>query len=53
MQALGENPIHCLNCNLEVPPEKLDLATKLIDAVAFWRNVYDAIDRLWLDSGAY
>jgi hypothetical protein len=53
MQTLTYNPIHCLECNREVSPESLTLPPELTQAVSHWRNLYDAIDRLWLDSGAY
>ena len=53
MCALSHNPIHCMNCNLEVPPERLSLNEELAKGVAFWRNAYDAIDRLWLESLEY
>lgn len=53
MSALGHNPLHCLDCNGEVPPETLALPAPLVEAIAGWRSVYDAIYRLWLDSGAY
>jgi predicted nucleic acid-binding Zn ribbon protein len=49
----GFNPIHCLGCNLEVSPKRLGLTTDLIDAVAFWRSTYGAIDLLELNSGEY
>ncbi|HET7079668.1 MAG TPA: DUF2310 family Zn-ribbon-containing protein [Chloroflexia bacterium] len=51
MVALGYNPVHCMNCNLEVPPETLDLDADLVQALAYWRGVYDALYRLWLASG--
>jgi predicted nucleic acid-binding Zn ribbon protein len=53
MCALSYNPLHCIDCNLEVLPESLSLSDKLIELIASWRNLYDAIDRLWLDSGGY
>jgi hypothetical protein len=53
MSALSSNPIHCVNCNLEVRPETLELTPELIEAIAFWGRPYDAIDRLWLDSREY
>ncbi len=53
MDALGYNPIHCVICNLEVPPERLNLSQDIVQSIAYWRNLYDAIDRLWLDSSAY
>lgn len=51
--ALGFNPIHCLDCNLEVPPERLAPSDDLVDAIAFWAQTCGAIDRLWLASGPY
>jgi predicted nucleic acid-binding Zn ribbon protein len=53
MQALGYNPLHCMQCNLEVSPESLSLPHELVDPIVAWRSVYDALDRLWLDSGSY
>src|SRR6476659_7879357 len=53
MCALGDNPIHCMNCNLVVDPASLDLPIDLVDGIAFWRSKYDAIDRLWLASDEY
>jgi predicted nucleic acid-binding Zn ribbon protein len=53
MYALGPNPIHCADCNLEVPPDELQLSEKLVEAIASWRNVWGSIFRLWLNSGAY
>jgi hypothetical protein len=53
MTALGFNPIHCMRCNLEVPPEALPLPPDLVDPLADWAQVHDALDHLWLDSGPY
>jgi len=50
---LGFNPIHCLQCNGEVPPERLELGRELVDAVANWYRTYGAIDALELQSGEY
>jgi len=50
---LGFNPIHCLECNLEVPPERLGLGRDLTQAIAYWLSVYGAIDALELASGEY
>src|SRR4051794_2341645 len=50
---LGFNPIHCLNCNLEVVPERLGISAELAEAVATWLWTYGAIDALELASGAY
>lgn len=53
MWALSENPIHCLDCNLEVAPEALPLPPELVDPVADWCGLAGAIGLLELDSGAY
>jgi predicted nucleic acid-binding Zn ribbon protein len=53
MTALSYNPIHCVVCNLEVPPERIGFSPQLAEAVAYWNEIAKAIDRLWLDSGAY
>jgi hypothetical protein len=53
LQALGNNPIRCMHCHGEVLPETLALPLDLADPVADWCSLYDAIDRLWLASGAY
>jgi predicted nucleic acid-binding Zn ribbon protein len=53
MSALTDNPIHCMQCNLEVPPETLALSEEIAQQVAHWNALYHAIDVLWLDSGAY
>ena len=47
------NPIHCVDCNLEIKPESLKLNQKVIDEIANWSRLYGAIDHLWLDSGDY
>jgi predicted nucleic acid-binding Zn ribbon protein len=53
MSALSYNPVHCLDCNLEVPPETIGFDSALAEAIASWRGVYDALDQLWLDSREY
>ncbi len=53
MSALSYNPLHCIDCNLEIAPQSLALTQYLVDAVAYWQHLYDAIDRLWLDSAEY
>jgi predicted nucleic acid-binding Zn ribbon protein len=53
MRALSYNPIHCVACNQEVPPEYIGLSAQLAQAVANWNQIASATDRLWLDSGAY
>lgn len=51
--ALFYNPIHCLECNGEVPPERLKLDPHLAEALATWLFTYRAIDSLELASGEY
>lgn len=53
MQALSSNPLHCMDCNLEVRPEPLGLKDDQILSIAQWSAVYRALDALWLDSTEY
>ncbi|CAN5384023.1 hypothetical protein BH10CYA1_BH10CYA1_52190 [soil metagenome] len=53
MAALTFNPIHCMNCNLEVLPQQLGISEQVAERIANWRDIYDAIYILWLDSGDY
>jgi hypothetical protein len=53
MCALSYNPLHCLDCNLEIEPASLPLPVQLVEPIATWRSSYDAIYRLWLASGDY
>ena len=53
MCALSYNPLHCLDCNLEIEPVSLPLPIQLVEPIAAWRSNYDAIYRLWLASGDY
>ena len=50
---IGFNPIHCLECNREVPPERLLISEALVQDVAAWLRTYEAIDALELASGDY
>ena len=50
---LSNNPIYCLDCNGEVPPEKLGLSAEVAEEVAYWNSVYRGLFALWLDSGEY
>jgi hypothetical protein len=50
---IGFNPLHCLNCNLEVAPERLGLSAQLAWDVANWLLTYGAIDALELQAGEY
>jgi hypothetical protein len=51
MTALGSNPIHCLNCNLEVEPASIPLPEEMIEDVAHWQSIAGAFEVLELDSG--
>ena len=53
MPALGFNPVHCIQCNLEVPPVRMDLDAALVEELAGWNRVYRSFEDLWLDSGEY
>ena len=50
---LSPNPISCLKCNLEIPPERLGITSELARGIAYWRNLQRAFDMLWLDSRDY
>jgi hypothetical protein len=50
---LSPNPIVCLRCNGEVPPERIGFSAELAEHVAFWKNLHDALFTLWLDSSDY
>lgn len=49
----GYNPLACLECNGDVPPERLGFDEQLAEELAFWRSFYKAFDTLWLDSGEF
>jgi predicted nucleic acid-binding Zn ribbon protein len=53
MCALSYNPLHCLDCNLEIEATSLSLPPQLVEPIAAWRSSYDAIYRLWLESANY
>jgi hypothetical protein len=50
---LSENPIVCLRCNGEVPPERIGFTAELADGLAYWRHLHAALYALWLDSDEY
>jgi hypothetical protein len=52
-QVDGFNPIHCLDCNREVPPDGLALSQDLVDEIASWDREHGAIGTLELESGEY
>lgn len=39
MYALSYNPIHCMGCNLEVPPQSLTLSEPLVEEIADWCSI--------------
>lgn len=50
---LSSNPIACLRCNGEVPPERIGFAAALAERIGFWRDLHDALYTLELDSSDY
>ncbi len=52
-RTFGPNPLHCIVCNLEVPPDRLGFSEQLASDIASWRSFYGAFDTLWLDSGEF
>jgi hypothetical protein len=40
-------------CNGEVAPERISAEPAVVDVVAAWRDVYEALYSLWLDSREY
>jgi hypothetical protein len=49
----GFNPFHCLDCNSEVPVERLELTRLVLQAVSFWDWQHGAIRALELASSSY
>ncbi len=47
------NPITCLSCGGEVPPERLALPPDLADDLGVWTGFHNALHDLWLDSAEY
>jgi hypothetical protein len=50
---LTKNPLFCVECNREMPPERLGFDANFAQEIAHWLSVYDSLYRLWLDSGEY
>ena len=50
---LTENPLFCVECNGEVPPERLGFDARFAETIAFWLSVYESLYSLWLASGEY
>ena len=53
LDLLTDNPLHCSVCKNEIEPSLLDLDIELIEEIASWLSVYDALYNLWLNSGEY
>ncbi len=50
---LSPNPLSCIACNSEVPPECVGFPEKLAEELASWQSFHDCFYVLWLDSGAF
>ncbi len=50
---LSPNPLYCVRCRGEVPPERLQFDASLAEAIGAWVSVHDSLYRLWLASGEY
>jgi hypothetical protein len=50
---LSPNPLACLACNLEVPPERIGFSSELAEGLAHWQRFHDCFEFLWLDSGEF
>ncbi len=50
---LSANPISCIACNLEVPPERVGFSEDIAEELAFWQRFHDCFYFLWLDSGEF
>ncbi|TMC46612.1 MAG: hypothetical protein E6J23_02330 [Chloroflexi bacterium] len=49
----GFNPLRCLDCNGEVPVDRLALTLPVLQAVSFWDSQHGAITALELASSRY
>ena len=50
---LSRNPFACIDCNLDVLPEKIPLPHELVGTIGTWHSMADAFEKLWLQSEAY
>jgi predicted nucleic acid-binding Zn ribbon protein len=50
---LTRNPIRCLNCNQELPPERWQPTAEMVEHIASWRRFHSCFYGLWLDSGEF
>lgn len=53
MSRYTNNPLVCFHCNNNVLPKQLKIGVDSTVKLQQWQNVYNSIDKLWLDSGAY
>jgi predicted nucleic acid-binding Zn ribbon protein len=53
LNMLTENPLHCSVCRKEIEPSRLELEPELVDEIARWSSVYNALYSLWFNSGQY
>jgi hypothetical protein len=51
--ALTNNPIRCIECYRELPPERLQPPPEMVEIIAKWRRFYSCFYLLWLDSGEF
>ncbi len=47
--ALSQNPIYCVSCNRELPPERVGFSTEEAQGLDYCRAFYNAFFFLWLD----
>ncbi|MEE9393216.1 MAG: DUF2310 family Zn-ribbon-containing protein [Planctomycetota bacterium] len=50
---LSSNPLSCIACNLEVPPERIGFSEALAEKLAFWQSFHNCFYLLWLDSSEF
>lgn len=50
---LTSNPLSCIACILEVPPERLGFSDAFAERLASWQRFHDCSYLLWLDSGEF
>src|SRR6185369_7089733 len=53
MPHLTENPLTCMECKGEIPPERVHLEPDVAESLASWNHFFGAFETLWLDSGEY
>jgi predicted nucleic acid-binding Zn ribbon protein len=48
---LGNNPIVCADCNLEVNVRRLNLPKEIFGEIKEWQHKFDYLYKIWLESG--